>query len=151
MFFVAENPKAAIADFLQKTGQKVSRGIGATVRALLEALALSYRGAVDDLVALTGKELKRISLVGGGSRNGMLCQMVADATGLEVIAGPAEAAAAGNLAVQALATGRLGNAADVRDLVRRSFRLTAYRPQSARTWEKNYARYLQIVERSKTL
>jgi rhamnulokinase len=151
LFFVAENPKAVIAGFLRKTGQNVAQSIGSIVRAILESLAFSYRGAIDDLTALTGNELKRISLVGGGVRNGLLCQMVADATGLEVTAGPAEAAAAGNLAVQALATGRLSGAAEVRELVRRSFRLTAYRPQSTRTWDRNYARYLQIVERSKTL
>jgi rhamnulokinase len=151
LFFVAENPKAAITEFLRKTGQKVAQSIGSIVRAILESLAFSYRVAIDDLTALTGDKLKRISLVGGGAKNVLLCQMVADATGLEVTAGPAEAAAAGNLAVQAMATGRLSSAAEVRELVRRSFRLTTYRPQSTRTWETHYARYLQILERSKTL
>jgi rhamnulokinase len=151
MFFAAENPRAAIGESLRRTGQKVPRSPGAVVRAILEGLAFMFRGAVDDLAALSGRQLKKISLVGGGARNRMLCQMVADVTGLEVIAGPAEAAAAGNLAIQALATGRLSSAAEVRELVRRSFRLTTYRPQSTRTWEKNYPRYLQVIERFKTL
>ena len=147
LFFVTEDPAACVKEFLRKTGQKVSQGTGSVVRALLEGLAWSYREAADDLAKLTGRELKRISLVGGGSRNRMLCQMVADATGLEVLAGPAEATVAGNLAVQALATGQLAKAADIREVIRNSFRLTTYRPKAARLWDKNLGRYLKITEK----
>ncbi|HUS95863.1 MAG TPA: rhamnulokinase family protein, partial [Hyphomicrobiaceae bacterium] len=123
MFFVAEDPVASVKEFLRRTGQKTLQSAGSIIRAVLEGLALSYRQAINDLATVTGRELRRISLVGGGSRNKMLCQMVADATAMEVVAGPAEATAAGNLAVQALAAGQLREVAEIRELVRGSFRL----------------------------
>lgn len=109
-FFAVADPKRSIREFLRGTGQDVSQSDGSIIRALLEGLAWNYRTASRDLAKVAGKELKRISLVGGGSRNKMLCQMAADATRLEVVAGPAEATAVGNLATQALATGRLQDA-----------------------------------------
>jgi len=151
LFFVAEDPEPCVKEFLRRTGQKVSLSTGSIIRALLEGLAWSYRGTINDLAALTGRDLKKISLVGGGSRNRVLCQMVAEATGLEVVAGPAEATAAGNLAVQALATGQLRRAADIRELVNGSFRLTTYKPKSAALWDKNSAHCLQILEKSRRL
>ncbi|OHB85943.1 MAG: hypothetical protein A2V98_03755 [Planctomycetes bacterium RBG_16_64_12] len=151
LFFVAEDPEPCLQEFLRRTGQKVSQSTGSIIRSLLEGLAWSYRAATDDLTALTGRDLTRISLVGGGSRNKMLCQMVADATGLEVVAGPAEATAAGNLAVQALATGQLRKAADIRELIKGSFRLTTYRPESTASWDKNFTRYLEILDKSRRL
>jgi rhamnulokinase len=151
LFFAAESPKAAIEEFLRRTRQKAVQGVGPIVRAILESLAFGFRQTLCDLTTLTGRDLSRISLVGGGVRNTLLCQMTADATGTEVVAGPAEAAAAGNLAVQALATGRLQTAADVRQLVRRSFRLRTHQPRSTPVWEKHSARYLEIIERSRKL
>jgi rhamnulokinase len=151
LFFAAENPRTSIEEFLRRTRQKAPRSTGAIIRAILEGLALGFRQTFQDLAKLTGRDLKRISLVGGGVKNRMLCQMTADATGAEVIAGPAEAAAAGNLAVQALAAGQLRTAAEVRQLVRRSFRLTTYRPEATPLWERPFARYLQILEKSRKL
>jgi rhamnulokinase len=151
LFFVTEDPQPCVREFLQRTGQETAQGTGSIFRALLEGLAWSYRGAINDLVTLSGRDLKRISMVGGGSRNKVLCQMVADATGLEVVAGPAEATAAGNVTAQALATGQLEDAADIRGLVRRSFRLKTYRPESTEIWNRHSSRYQEIFEKSKML
>jgi rhamnulokinase len=147
-FFAVENTESAIRDFLRQTGQQTPRNIGLPVRTLLEGLAWSCRGAIQDLAAITGRTLRRISLVGGGARNALLCQMIADAAGLEVTAGPAEAAAAGNLAVQALATGRLRGVAEIRDLIRNSFRLKKYLPKETELWNRHESRYLEIAGRA---
>ena len=109
----------------------------------------SYRDAMRNLSALTGRALKRLCVVGGGSRNRLLCQMAADATGLEVIAGPAEATVVGNLAVQALATGALEGNAGVRELVRSSFRFRRYKPTNEGGWGRHASRYAEIGAKSK--
>ena len=149
--FVAEDPAASVKTFLQKTGQKASQDTGSIVRVLLEGLAWSYRKTVRELATLTGRDLKRISLVGGGSKNKLLCQMTADATGLEVVAGPAEATVAGNLGLQSFAAGQLREVVDIRELVKKSFRLTTYKPKSTQLWDQNYPRYLKILEKSTNL
>jgi rhamnulokinase len=79
--------------------------------------------------------------VGGGSRNRVLNQFVADATGRPVIAGPAEATAAGNVAVQAIGAGLLEDLREARDLIRRSFPLTVFDPQPQADWDTAYQRF----------
>ncbi len=89
--------------------------------------------------------------MGGGAHNTLLCQMAAEATGLEVIAGPAEATVMGNLGIQALATGELKTASDIRTLVRNSTALRIYKPRIAEVWSKRFGEYLKFEEQSKIL
>jgi rhamnulokinase len=74
-------------------------------RCILDSLALAYRRALADAQDLSGRHADVVHVVGGGSRNELLCQLTADATGLPVIAGPAEATALGNVLVQGRALG----------------------------------------------
>ncbi|MET9231563.1 rhamnulokinase family protein [Lentzea sp. NPDC003310] len=100
------------------------------VRSILDSLALAHRDAVLDAQRLSGKEVEVVHVVGGGSRNELLCQLTADACGLPVVAGPAEATALGNVLVQARAVGAVhGTLADLRELVRRSQPLRRYLPR----------------------
>ena len=149
-FFVTSDPEGSVREFLRKTRQKVPRHRGAMIRASLEGLAWTYRSAIGVLESLTGRKLKRICLVGGGVRNRLLCQVVADATGRTVIAGPAEATAIGNLGAQMIATGQAANVASVRQLVQDSFRLRKYKPQMTGSWDKRACRYSEVVARSKS-
>jgi len=71
--------------------------------------------------------------------------MAADATGLQVVAGPAEATVMGNLGIQALATGELKKTSDIRTMVRNSAVLTVYQPRNTPIWEKKFGDYLDIV------
>ena len=75
------------------------------VRCILDSLALAYRRAIAEAQALSGRHADVVHIVGGGARNALLCQLTADATGLPVVAGPAEATALGNVLVQARALG----------------------------------------------
>ena len=75
------------------------------MRCILDSLAAAYARAVDDAARLSGRDVDVVHLVGGGSRNELLCQLTADACGLPVVAGPVEATAIGNLLVQARAHG----------------------------------------------
>lgn len=117
---------ARIAAYCERTGQPAPATRPQTVRCVLESLALAYRRAVRDAVRLSGREVEVIHVVGGGSRNALLCQMTADATGLPVLAGPVEAAALGNALLQARSQNVI---ADIRAAVRESEPITTYEPK----------------------
>jgi rhamnulokinase len=85
--------------------------------------------------------------VGGGSQNELLNQMTADACDRAVVAGPVEATAAGNILVQAMATGDVKSLADARAIVRNSFEVKRYEPQHSEKWDEAYARYKGIIGR----
>jgi rhamnulokinase len=134
-----------IRAFCEETGQPPPEGRGAVVRCALESLALKYRYVLERLEEILKRRLSAIHVVGGGSRNRLLCQLTADATQRPVIAGPAEATAVGNVLVQALATGRLGALSDARAVVRRSFDLVTYEPRRDDRWDEAYARFLKMM------
>lgn len=124
-----------IAAFCRETGQAPPAGVGATARLVLESLALGYRKHLATLERLTHQKLSRLHIVGGGSRNRLLCQMAADATGRSVISGPVEATAIGNLLIQAVALGHVKDHAELRAIVRRSFPVETFAPRDHGPWE----------------
>lgn len=124
-----------IAAYCRETRQQAPEGVGATVRCALESLAITYRRSLDTLERLTGQRLSRLHIVGGGSKNRLLMQMAADATGRQVIAGPVEATAIGNLLIQALALGRIKDHAELRRVVRDSFAVETFTPKDHAAWD----------------
>jgi rhamnulokinase len=120
---------ARIAAWLTSRGLPAPSGRAEIVRCVLDSLALAYRRALLAAQELSGRHADVVHIVGGGSRNELLCQLTADATGLEVIAGPAEATALGNVLVQARALGAApGTLEGMRALIRASAELRAFRP-----------------------
>jgi len=119
---------------------------GEYARAILESLALRYRYVLESLEKLGRRKIELIHIVGGGSRNMVLNQFVADCTGRRVIAGPAEATAIGNLLVQAIGAGELRGLDDVRAVVRNSFAPVTIDPHPSDQWEKAYARFQKLSE-----
>ncbi|MFD3870326.1 rhamnulokinase family protein [Streptomyces sp. NPDC058623] len=117
-----------IAEACRKSGQPVPRTPAETTRCILDSLALAHRTAVQDAQRLADREVDVIHIVGGGARNALLCQLTADACGLPVVAGPAEAAALGNVLVQARAQGLVGDRSAMRELLTHSQPLTRYEP-----------------------
>ncbi|GAB4480335.1 MAG: rhamnulokinase family protein [Anaerolineae bacterium] len=136
---------ARIAAFCQRTGQTPPDSVSATVRCVLESLALKYRYFLELLIAVSGQPVDVIHAIGGGSQNELLCQMTADATGRPVIAGPVEATALGNALVQWLALGEIGSLAEARALVRRSFELKTYEPRNSAAWEEAFERFTALL------
>lgn len=127
--------------FLVRTGQQPPDGPGGYVRCVLESLALAHRRTLRQAAELAGREVTRVHLVGGGSRNELLCQWTADATGLPVTAGPAEATALGNILLQARAYGLVGGLTNMRRLVARTQDLRHYSPRGdRRAWDLAEAR-----------
>jgi len=96
---------ARIVAWLSSRGLPVPASPAEVVRCILDSLALAYRRALLAAQALSGRHADVVHIVGGGSRNELLCQLTADAVGLPVVAGPAEATALGNVLVQARALG----------------------------------------------
>lgn len=134
-----------IRAYCARTGQAEPDTPGEVVRCALESIALGHARAVELLRQATGAAPRHVHVVGGGARNRLLCQWTADATGLPVLAGPEEATAIGNLAVQAMALGELGSLDDARRVVRDSFPLTRYEPRGANEWEDASARFEEAV------
>ena len=115
-----------IAEYCRSMGRIVSTDPGAMCRLTLESLAARYCKVLESLESLLGRRLNKIHIVGGGSRNQLLNELVAKSTGRTVIAGPTEATAAGNVLVQAIGAGVVSGLAEAREIVRRSFSLQTF-------------------------
>ncbi len=139
-----------ISDYCRRTGQEPPTTHSEYARAILESLALCYRQVLESLETLSGRKIATIHIVGGGSRNALLNQLVADATGRRVIAGPSEATAIGNILVQAMGDGELQGMDQLRAVVRRSFPPVTIEPradsQAGPVWERAYERYRRMVD-----
>ena len=133
-----------IADYCREQGVEAPQTVGATVRCVYESLALQYRRTLDEIETVTGRRITRLHIVGGGSRSEFFNQCIADATGREVLAGPVEATAVGNVLLQAVALGHLESLQALRDTVRRSFELKHYLPRRQEEWAEAFARFLRL-------
>ena len=125
----------------RNTAQRPPESHAEYARTILESLALRYRHVIESLETLGKRKIEVIHIVGGGSRNALLNQFVADCTGRRVVAGPSEATAIGNILVQAMGAGELGGLDDVRAVVRRSFAPVTVEPRPSAEWERAYERY----------
>ena len=121
-----------VAEHCTSRGQPAPETPGQFARCIFEGLALKYRTVLADLQEITGMSFRKLHIVGGGSKNTLLCQYAADATGIPVEAGPVEATALGNVLLQAVAAGRLTGMGEARELARRSVTLSAYEPQASK-------------------
>jgi rhamnulokinase len=136
----------AIRRFCLMTDQRAPADPAEFARCILESLALKYRFTLDQLRRLTDRSIEVIHVIGGGSRNELLCQFTANATGLPVVAGPAEATAMGNIMVQALGLGYVRSLSEIRSVVRRSVELKMYTPELQADWEGVSGRFRELVE-----
>jgi rhamnulokinase len=117
-----------ITEACRTSGQPVPTTRAELTRCILDSLALAHRLAIEDAQRISGTAVDVVYIVGGGARNALLCQLTADACGLPVVAGPAEAAALGNVLIQARAQGVVGDRDSMRDLVSRTQPSARYEP-----------------------
>lgn len=134
-----------IKAYCRRTGQPEPIGMGATVRCILESLALKYRMTIEGLEQVVGKTLPAIHVVGGGSKIALLNQFTANVTGKLVVAGPMEATAFGNLGAQLMALGELKGVAEVRQLINKSCQVREFQPCDMAQWNEAYDRFKTIV------
>ena len=140
-FLRSDKMPESIAAYCQRTGQQVPDRESHYVRCVLESLAMKYRYTLEALESLTGIPVREIRIVGGGSKNALLNQFTADATGRRVVAGPEEATAAGNLAVQLLATGRVLSLDQARSVIEASSAISVFEPAGSAAWDEAYSRF----------
>jgi rhamnulokinase len=123
---------ARIREACRRSGQREPQGQAETVRCILDSLAAAFARTVRDAVRLSGRQVEVVHLVGGGARNGLLCQLTADACGLPVLAGPVESTALGNVLVQARAHGSIGGDLQaLRALLRATQQIRRFEPAAA--------------------
>ena len=124
-------PERVVA-WCREHGQPVPDSPGAIARAILTGLAQAYRKTLDRLRTVTGAAPEVVHLIGGGSRNRLLCRLTAEACGLTVLAGPDEATALGNVLVQARGLGVIVNDEQVRAVAIASAQVERFAPSGQR-------------------
>jgi rhamnulokinase len=129
-FYEPGNHPRRIRQCCRDTGQAVPEDPGSLCRVILYSLAVRYKEVLETIESLTGRRIAVIHIVGGGSRNRLLNQLAADVTGRRVVAGPAEATAAGNALTQAMGAGDLSSLEEIREVVRRSFTVEEFHPRA---------------------
>jgi len=133
-----------ITAYCEETGQPVPETPGQFARCIFESLALVYRWTLDEIENLTGRTIRTLHIVGGGSQSDLLNQYAASATERTVLAGPVEATAIGNLLIQGIALGHLESLDALRETVRASFPAQRFKPLDAALWEAAHARFLHL-------
>jgi rhamnulokinase len=147
-FLAPQAMPQSIREYCAQTRQRIPQSVGETTRCILESLAFAYRHRLEQLAAMLGRTFQILHLVGGGSKNALLCQLTANATELPLLAGPSEATVAGNVMVQALARGCVSTPAEIREVVRRSSELVEYEPRDMRRCQERYGEYLHLLEKT---
>ncbi len=143
VFVPPGNIPERIKNYCEKTGQGTPSSLGAVIRCIYESLALKYRMALEEITMCTGKKFTAVHMLGGGTKDRLLCQMTADVCGLPVYAGPKEATVYGNAAMQLLAIGAIENQEKAREIIAESEPLTSYFPRE--DWFDAYTRFKNII------
>jgi rhamnulokinase len=141
VFLHPESMPEAIQQMLANSSQPAAQTHGDVVRCIFESLALKYRFVLEELRRISPHPIDVIHIIGGGSRNSLLCQWTANACGLPVIAGPAEATAIGNIMMQARASGAFDSLGTIRRTILNSITTHTYTPRDVSQWNDVFDRH----------
>lgn len=138
-------PKA-IVQYLERSGQQEVgySSIGQISRILFESLALKFKYHLEQIKKTSFKNFDSLHIVGRGSQNNLLCQFCSNLTNTEIIAGPVEASAIGNILVQAYGLKLIGSIDEMRQIVSNSFEFATYKPMHVKEWSEQYSKFLKI-------
>ena len=145
-FYAGGNMEKKIQDFCRRTNQPVPETIGQVARCVYESLALKYRHALEGLEKMKGQRIDSLNIVGGPINNRFLDQLIADSLDREVVTGPVEGAAIGNLLTQAMALGDIRDLEHLRQVVRNSEAVETWTPNHTRAWEDAYQKLLTFLK-----
>ena len=134
-----------VQEYCRRTGQYVPQTRGEIMRCIYESLAMKYRYTFRAVREVTGLEYSSIHMIGGGTKDRLLCQMAADACNTHVIAGPIEATATGNIAVQLIALGEIKDLAEARKVIAASEQPKFYEPQQPGAYDEAYVRFEKLL------
>ena len=147
-FFLGEDMPQKIQHYCAATGQRVPQTKGEIARVAYESMAMGYRDAFEGLERMKGGRIDVLHIVGGGAKNRMLNQFTADAIGRQVVAGPYEATAIGNLMMQMKSTGEVKDFAEMREVIARSFDVEYCEPQDTARWTEAFGTYKAVLQRT---
>ncbi len=136
----------AIQEYCRKTGQHVPEGYAEICRCIFDSLALRYRQVFGYLQEMASFPIEVLHIIGGGSLNNYLNQFTADSLGVEVLAGPQEGTAIGNIMLQAKASGDVSDIWDMRRIIANSIELKRFEPKDRQIWDKAYKKFLEITK-----
>lgn len=134
-----------VREFCRKTGQYVPETVGEIMRCIYESLAMKYRLTFEKLRECTERDYPVIHVIGGGTKDGLLCQMTANSCDRTVKAGPIEATVMGNVAVQLMSDGSVKNIGQARKIVAESSELKTFEPKDTDKWAEAYEDFLKVV------
>lgn len=135
-----------VREYCRKTNQYVPETVGEIMRCIYESLAMKYRETFEKIKECTGKDYPVIHVIGGGTKDTLLCQLTANSCGCEVKAGPIEATVLGNLAVQLISHGEIKDIKEAREIIASSENVVTYVPQDADLWSENFEKYLKATK-----
>ena len=144
-FLAPGNMPERIRDYCKKTGQYIPETKGEITRCIFDSLALAYKRTLTQINELQGISAPFINIVGGGTQETVLCQLTADACGIPVYAGPVEATAIGNIAVQLMSQGEISDLREAREIISDSFEVVCYEPKNTSMWDEAYEKYEKLV------
>ena len=134
----------AIQDYCRDTKQPVPEGYAAICRCIFDSLALRYRQVFGYLKHMAPFPIEVLHIIGGGSLNNYLNQFTADSIGIEVLAGPQEGTALGNIMLQAKAQGEVSDIWEMRRIIANSLELKRFEPHHTAEWDEAYQRFVQL-------
>lgn len=134
-----------VREFCRKTGQYVPETVGEIMRCIYESLAMKYRLTFEKLRECTERDYPVIHVIGGGTKDGLLCQMTANSCDRTVKAGPIEATVMGNVAVQLMSNGSVENIGQARKIIAESSELKTFEPKDTDKWAEAYEDFLKVV------
>ena len=136
----------AIQQYCRETKQAVPETPAEICRCIFDSLALRYRQVFGWLKEFADFNLTVLHVIGGGSLNKYLTQFTADACGVEVLAGPQECTAIGNMMLQAKASGDVSDIWAMRQIIANSVEMVPYHPAGDKAaWDQAYEKYLKIT------
>lgn len=136
-----------VQEYCENTNQVVPQTIGEIMRCIYESLALKYCYALEQLKTVTSKQFSALHILGGGTKDKLLCQMTANSCQIPVIAGPTEATALGNAMIQFVTLGALKNIDECRDLIKQTEELKEYSPKEKEQWNEAFLKYKKILDK----
>ncbi len=145
-FYAGGNMEKKIQEFCRKTSQPVPETVGQVARCVYESLALKYRHALEGLEKMKGQRIDSLNIVGGPINNKFLDQLIADSLDRQVVTGPIEGAAIGNLLTQAMALGDIKDLNELRQVVRNSEAVEVWTPNHTDSWEEAYKKLLTLLK-----
>lgn len=134
-----------IREYCRKTNQQIPETTGAVIRCIYESLAMKYRYAIEQIGENTGRTFDVLHLLGGGTKDSFLCSMTADSLGFDVVAGPTEATAIGNIMLQLIALGEIDSIETARNIIRKTEKVKTYTPENHEEWQKGYEKYIKTI------